>query len=342
MRILITGGAGYIGSHAVQQLQSAGHQVVVFDNLSTGQHGLLQGARWVKGDLADTALLTETLQNFGVEAVMHFAALSLVGESIQKPLSYFDNNVAGTISLLKAMQAAGVRRFVFSSTAATYGNPVYSPMDEAHPQQPINPYGRTKLMMEQLLTELSDKGQLDFVAFRYFNAAGASSEASIGEWRDPETHLIPNVLKNLYNDTPLTVYGNDYDTPDGTCVRDYVHVDDIVRAHRMALNYLENGGASTLLNLGTGKGASVLEVVRACEKVTGRPAKIQYMERRVGDPPVLVAQADKASEILGWQAETTELETIVATAWAWEQTLQNKLKQGAEAMSGNKSVASTH
>jgi UDP-glucose 4-epimerase len=327
MRILVTGGAGYIGSHAVQQLQAAGHEVVVFDNLSTGQFDLMQGVRWVNGELANTALLTETMQTFGVQAVMHFAALSLVGESIQKPLSYFDNNVAGTISLLKAMQANGVRRFVFSSTAATYGNPVYSPMDEAHPQQPINPYGRTKLMMEQLLSELSEKGQLDFVAFRYFNAAGASSAAAIGEWRDPETHLIPNVLKNLYKDTPLTIYGNNYDTPDGTCVRDYVHVDDIVRAHRMALSYLEEGGTSDIFNLGTGQGASVLEVVRACERVTGRPAQIQYMERRAGDPPVLVAKADKALQVLGWQAEMIDLESIVASAWAWEQTLQEKLKQ---------------
>jgi UDP-glucose 4-epimerase len=316
--ILVVGGAGYIGSHLVKELVET-KEVVVLDNLSTGHRSLVdRRAHFVEGDLGDKAVLDKVFSNYPIEAVMHFAANSLVGESVQHPYKYYQNNVANTLTLLHSMIEHGVKNFIFSSTAATYGIPNVELIDEQQPTQPINPYGRSKLMVEQILADFRDAYDLHYVVLRYFNAAGAHESAEIGEAHDPETHLIPIILQHLLGQRPkISVFGTDYDTPDGTCIRDYIHVTDLARAHILALNALLSGEKkSATYNLGNGKGYSVKEVIDTCERVTGRKAVIEYTERRPGDPARLVATSEKIYNELGWKAEYG-LEEIIASAWEW-------------------------
>jgi UDP-glucose 4-epimerase len=313
MNVLVTGGAGYIGSVCVEHLLDAGHAVTVFDHLGEGHRDAVDArARLVVGDLADRGLLAETLRASGAEAVVHFAASALVGESMTAPGKYFQNNVAHGLNLLEATVAAGVRKFVFSSTCATYGPPERVPMTEDLPQHPINPYGESKLMFERMLKWFGAVHGLEFVAFRYFNAAGASPR--FGEHHRVETHLIPNVLKVALGQKPhCEIYGIDYPTPDGTCIRDYIHVVDLAEAHRLALA----PGRTGFFNLGNGEGYSVRAVVAACEKVSGSKITTLERPRRPGDPPVLVASAQKARTELGWNPRFPALEDIVRTAWDW-------------------------
>lgn len=313
MNVFVTGGAGYIGSVCVEQLLEAGHEVTVFDNLSEGHRGALDPrARFVQGELADPAGITSALRASGAEAVLHFAANALVGESMVNPGKYFRNNVASGLNLLDAAAACRVQKFVFSSTCATYGPPDQVPMDETLPQRPINPYGESKLMFEKMLQWYQQIHKLEFVAFRYFNAAGAS--ARYGEHHRTESHLIPNVLKvPLGQSAHCEIYGTDYPTPDGTCIRDYIHIIDLAQAHILALA----PGAQGFFNLGNGDGYSVREVIRACETVAGKAIPTVEKPRRPGDPPRLVASAEKARQQLGWKPKYPKLEDIVASAWEW-------------------------
>ncbi|MBV8650848.1 MAG: UDP-glucose 4-epimerase GalE [Alphaproteobacteria bacterium] len=316
--ILVAGGAGYIGSHACKALARAGYLPVAYDNLSFGHSEAVRWGPLVVGDLADEALLTDTMRDFGVTAVMHFAASTFVGESVEKPELYFRNNVVNSLGLLEAMQRLGVKRLVFSSTCATYGLPETVPMDEATPQRPVNPYGESKLMVERALHWHAAAHGLGYVALRYFNAAGADPEGETGEDHTPETHLIPLVLAAaLGQRAQIEIYGTDYKTPDGTAVRDYIHVTDLAEAHVRALRHLEQDGASQALNLGTGRGYSVREVIAAAERITGRRVPRRKTVRRPGDPPALVADARRAQEMLGWQPSRSDLDTIIRTAWAW-------------------------
>jgi len=319
MHILVCGGAGYIGSHMAKMLAAQGHQVTVFDNLSTGHRDAVQWGPLVEGDLLNSADLERVFASKHIDAVMHFSARSLVGESVQKPDEYYLNNVVGTLNLLNAMCRHGVTKFIFSSTAAVFGNPDYTPIDEQHPTRPINPYGKTKLMVEQVLADYDQAFGLRSVALRYFNAAGADSEGTIGESHQPETHLIPNILLSVAKSGGhrLKVFGNDYPTPDGTCVRDYIHVHDLCDAHLRALDHLQRGGQSEIFNLGIGHGFSVLEVIAAASTVTGQKIPYDLTARRAGDPPVLVATADKARRQLDWTPRYTELGAIIETAWHW-------------------------
>jgi UDP-glucose 4-epimerase len=322
MDVLVVGGAGYIGSFVSRMLLTEGHRPTVLDNLSLGHRAALDpGIPLVKGDLADAELLARLFTERHFEAVMHFAALASVAESVQAPLTYYRNNVANTLNLLEAMRHAGVGRFIFSSSAAIFGIPEGVPIDERHPARPINPYGRSKLMVEEILRDAAAAGDLQFVALRYFNAAGASPDGRMGEDHRCETHLIPLVLKaalkGAQNGPTLKVFGTDYPTPDGTCVRDYIHVNDLARAHLLALEHLAAGGASAAFNLGNGKGFSVMEVIATAEKVTGRRVALETAARRAGDPPVLVAAADRISRELGWQPAFPSLEVIIETAWKW-------------------------
>ena len=317
MRILVTGGAGYIGSHATRLFLREGHDVVVYDDLSYGHAAAVPDGRLVVGDLADAVLLERTVRDRGVDAVVHFAAFTYVGESVEDPAKYYRNNLANTLTLLEVMRRAGVGRIVFSSTAATYGTPLEVPIPETHPQSPINPYGRSKLAMEWALADYAAAYGLGFAALRYFNAAGASPDGDIGEDHDPETHLIPIVLQAALGRRPhVSVFGTDYDTPDGTCIRDYVHVDDLASAHLLALERL-TPGARLAYNLGTGRGYSVREVIRTCEAVSGRRVPVQEGPRRAGDPAVLVASSEKATRELGWNPRYGDLTQIVETAWRW-------------------------
>ena len=327
--ILVIGGAGYIGSHCVNQLvQQPNTEVVVFDNFSTGHKELLaEKATLVEGDIRDEALLTRTLRDYNIDAVMHFAAFASVGESVQFPERYYDNNVMGSLSLLKAMVAADVKTLIFSSTCAVYGAPQFLPLTEEHPTNPVNPYGASKLMMERMMADFEQAHGLRYMALRYFNAAGASDSARIGEWHVPETHLIPLVLQAAIGERDnIKIFGTDYDTPDGTCIRDYVHVDDIADAHLKAMAYLQNGGKSDFINLGSESGYSVREVIETCKKVTDRDFDVIETERRPGDPARLVANAEKARQVLGWQVQHDNLEKVIASAWTWEQLLHNELK----------------
>lgn len=320
MNILVVGGAGYIGSHAVRVLIEAGHRVTVFDNLSRGHREAVPMGLLVEGELTDTQFVRETLERYEIEAVMHFAAFALVNESVNDPSLYYQNNVIATLSLLDAMRLAGVKKFVFSSTTATYGEPEIVPIRETTPQKPINPYGFTKLVIEQALADYSQAYGLGYAALRYFNAAGAHPDGSIGEDHDPESHLIPIVLQvALGQREQITVFGDDYQTPDGTCVRDYVHVNDLADAHLRALNRLEPG-KGLCLNLGTGHGTSVREIINACRKVTGHPIPEEMGPRREGDPSELVADACLAQEVLGWEPKYTDVQSIVETAWRWHQS----------------------
>ena len=317
MNILVTGGAGYVGSHAARLLDRAGHKVWVYDNLLLGHRGAVRPDRLIVGDLTDRAKLTSTLTEKKIDAVMHFAAFSLVPESVADPAKYYQNNVGGSLSLLEAMRAAGVQRIVFSSTTATYGVPTKLPITEDEPQKPINPYGFCKLVIEQALADYAAAYGFGYAALRYFNASGASPDGDIGEDHKPETHLIPIVLQVALGQRPhITIYGEDYPTPDGTCIRDYIHVNDLAAAHLLALEKLAPGQAMHY-NLGTGVGNSVREVLDAVQKVGGKPVPIVEGPRRAGDPPVLVASSAKILKDLGWSPKYRDLAAIVETAWKW-------------------------
>lgn len=316
--ILVVGGAGYIGSHLVKELVEK-EQVIVLDNLSTGHRYLVdERAVFIQGDLGNRADLDSIFDKYPIKAVMHFAANSLVGESVVNPLKYYQNNVAATLTLLETMLKFNVKNFIFSSTAATYGIPNVEMITENCPTNPINPYGCSKLMVEQILADFAAAYGLNYVVLRYFNAAGAHESAEIGEDHYPETHLIPIVLQHLSGQREkISVFGTDYDTPDGTCIRDYIHVTDLARAHILALEALLDGKKKTAVyNLGNGLGYSVKEVIETCERVTGRKAVIEYTDRRPGDPARLVASSQKIYEELGWKAENS-LEEIIASAWKW-------------------------
>jgi UDP-arabinose 4-epimerase len=328
MRVVVTGGAGYVGSHAVRELARRGHQVVIYDNLSTGLRPLAKGFELVEGDIGDRERLDGVLH--GAEAVMHFAAHCYVGESVENPRKYFHNNVHCAMSLLNGALDAGVRNFVFSSTCAVYGIPAKVPIPEDTPREPINPYGATKLLFEHALEGYSRAYGLRYAALRYFNAAGADESGEIGECHDPETHLIPLALQAACGVRPhIEVYGRDYPTPDGTCIRDYIHVNDLADAHVRALEYVAGGAASAVLNLGTGEGHSVMEVLAEVETVTGRPLPRKYGPRRPGDPPSLVADPTRALRVLGWKARRS-LNDIVSTAWRWMQSSQAALAGARE------------
>ncbi len=316
--ILVTGGAGYIGSHTTHALLARGHQVQVLDDLSKGYAHNVPEGRLNVINLHDSASLSALFGRYKFDAVIHFAAFIAVGESVQEPEKYFRNNVGGSLSLLSAMRQHGVRKLVFSSTAAVYGNPEATPIPETAPWKPVNPYGESKLMTETTLRWLDQCAGLKSVILRYFNACGAESKYGIGEEHEPETHLIPLILKAIRTGKPLTVFGNDYPTPDGSCIRDYIHVSDLASAHLSALESLMAGGGSDVFNAGTGKGYSVLEVIAAAERVTGRKVPYQFGPRREGDPAELVANSDKLQKTLGWKPAYDTLESMVESAWAFE------------------------
>jgi UDP-glucose 4-epimerase len=318
IKVLVVGGAGYIGSHMVKRLGQLGCHVTTLDDLSSGHRDAVLNGDFVQGSIADANLLDRLLGQ-GFDAVMHFASFIQVGESVQQPAKYYQNNVVNTLNLLEAMRAQGVQKFIFSSTAATFGEPQYTPIDERHPQQPINPYGRSKRMIEQVLADYDAAYGLKSVCLRYFNAAGADPEGQLGERHEPETHLIPLVLQAASGRRPhISVFGRDYDTPDGTCIRDYVHIADLCEAHWLALQSLMNGGSSQAYNLGNGNGFSVQEVIDTAEAVTERRIAVVNAPRREGDPARLVADATLARKQLGWQPQYADLATIIEHAWKWE------------------------
>lgn len=318
--ILVCGGAGYIGSHMVKLLDSAGYEVVVFDNLSSGHREALKWGAFVEGDLLNIDQLQDLFRSYSFDAVMHFSAKSLVGESVRNPFEYYQNNVVGTLNLLQAMQQQNVEKFIFSSSAAIFGHPQSDLINEQHPKEPINPYGRTKLMVEQMLKDTYDAHGISSVSLRYFNAAGSDASGQIGESHTPETHLIPNVLKAALGEgVGLKLFGDDYKTPDGTCIRDYVHVNDLASAHIKALNYLNDHSGALAFNLGNGQGFSVREVLNACEIVTGNKIDHEVVDRRPGDPGRLVANSAQAQRELDWRPEYSSIESIIKTAWTWHQ-----------------------
>jgi UDP-arabinose 4-epimerase len=324
MHVLITGGAGYIGSHTAKLVARAGLQPVVLDNLSRGHREAVQWCPLVVADIADREALQKVFREYSIEAVIHFAAFAYVGESMQAPDLYFRNNVVGTLNLLDVMREAGVRHIVFSSTCATYGRPRQIPISEDHIQQPVNPYGESKLIVERLLHWYGEIFGLSWVALRYFNAAGADPEAELGEDHDPETHLIPIAIAAALGTVPqLKIYGTDYETSDGTAIRDYVHVSDLAEAHLAALRYLSSGGVSTAFNLGTGAGHSVRQVAAMVEKVTGHRVPTAEVARRIGDPSCLIADPRKAKSALGWRPHHSSLEQIVRTAWDRTMNIQH-------------------
>lgn len=326
MKILVLGGAGYIGSHTVYALEEAGHEVVIIDNLETGHiEAVHPDAKFYQGDLRDRAFVDRVLdQETDIDAVIHFAANSLVGESMTNPLKYYDNNLCGTKTMLESMVAHGVDKIVFSSTAATYGMPEKIPILESDKTEPINPYGETKLSMEKMFKWVGKAHGLRFVSLRYFNAAGAHISGKIGEAHNPESHLIPLILQvpNGKRDH-ISIFGTDYETKDGTCVRDYIHVTDLAQAHILAVKYLMDGGESNIFNLGNGVGFTVKEVIDTARKVTGLPIKAVEEDRRAGDPDVLIASSEKARKVLGWKPELDSLEDIISTAWKWHSTHPN-------------------
>ena len=321
--ILVTGGAGYIGSHAVLALQQAGYEVIVLDNLSYGHRELVEDVLHVKlivGDTSDRALLDQIFANHNIAAVMHFAAYIAVGESVVEPAKYYRNNVSGTLTLLEAMLDASIKKFIFSSTCALYGEPKTVPIPEDHPFDPISPYATSKLMVEQMLSDFDAAYGLKSVRFRYFNAAGADPNGLLGEDHAPETHLIPLVLLTaLGKRDSVSIFGTDYSTRDGTCVRDYIHVADLAEAHVLGLDYLLKGGDSQVFNLGNGNGFSVREVIETAKQVTGREIKVVESNRRPGDPPILVGSSDKARSILGWNPKYPNVNEIITHAWQWHQ-----------------------
>jgi UDP-glucose 4-epimerase len=321
--ILVTGGAGYIGSHTVLALKQAGYEVVILDNLVYGHRDLVEQVlqvELVEGDTSDRALLDNLFQTRHFDAVMHFSAYAYVGESVTDPAKYYRNNVLGTLTLLESMLTASIKNFVFSSTCATYDVPNFIPITEDHPQNPINPYGATKLMVERILTDFDVAYNFKSVRFRYFNAAGANPEGLLGEDHNPETHLIPLVLQTaLGQREAISIFGTDYPTHDGTCIRDYIHVNDLADAHILGLEYLLNGGDSDVFNLGNGNGFSVREVIAAAEDVTGMVIKVEECDRRPGDPPALIGTSEKARKILNWQPQYPGIKDIVSHAWQWHQ-----------------------
>jgi UDP-glucose 4-epimerase len=321
--ILVTGGAGYIGSHVVKELLREGHRPIIYDNLQTGHRKAAGDAVFVRGDLSDPGRLKETFQSFPVQAVMHFAGDCLVGESVKDPFKYFNNNVKNSIQLVEVMTECHITKIVFSSSAAVYGEPERVPIPEEHPCSPKNPYGETKWIFERFLRALHDLGKLDYISLRYFNAAGAHPEGSLGEDHSPETHLIPLGLQAVLSGVSIPVYGTDYDTPDGTCIRDYIHVIDLAQAHILALKKLGAGGGSGIYNLGNGNGYSVKEVIETIKRVTGKAPRTVDSPRRPGDPARLVASSKRIQDELKWRPGYPELERIVETAWQWHKNHPN-------------------
>ena len=320
MSILVCGGAGYIGSHINKQLNLEGYDTIVFDNLVYGHREAVKWGEFVQGDLANISDLETVFNTHTIDAVFHFAAYAYVGESVKEPEKYYYNNVANTLNLLKVMRYHGCNKIIFSSTCATYGEPDRVPITEDMPQNPINPYGATKLMMERIFKDYHTAYGLKFVVLRYFNAAGCDPEGEIGESHDPETHIIPLVLDAASGARPdIKVFGTDYDTPDGSCIRDYIHVTDLADAHLLALHYLEEGKESNFFNLGNARGTSVLEVVDSVKHVTGKDFKVILSERRPGDPAKLVGSSEKAQRVLGWKPKYADIDTIVSHAWNWHE-----------------------
>lgn len=316
--ILLTGGAGYIGSHTAYLLHTLGYKVVVLDNLGHQQTFDHSWAEFIKADVADTKTLSSIFKKHTIHAVMHFAGFIEVGESVKRPDTFYRNNVINSVVLLDVMRAHDVKKIIFSSTCAVYGDPVFVPMSEEHPVVPLSPYAKTKLAVEYALQDYAQAYDMRYVALRYFNAAGALPEVGLGECHQPETHVLPLLLRAIKNDTPFTIFGDDYKTPDGTCIRDYIHVQDIARAHVLALEFLDQGNASDVFNLGTGNGCSVRQLIDAAQKVCNKLPEIIVQPRRAGDASVLVANAQKASKMLQWDANHSDLETIVRSAWQWE------------------------
>lgn len=334
MRVLVAGGAGYIGSHTCKALAKAGHVPVVLDDLSTGNRWAVRWGPLIEGNIGDRDLVVRTLRSEKIDAVMHFAASAYVGESVTNPEKYFRNNVVYSLNLLDAMREAGVETIVFSSTCATYGEPAKLPLDETHPQNPVNPYGESKLFVEKALRWYGEAYELQWIALRYFNAAGADVDTEIGEAHDPEPHLIPLIMQAARGERPeVSIFGTDYSTPDGTAVRDYIHVDDLAQAHILGMRHLAEGGKSGAFNLGTGHGYSVREVITAVEKYAGCKVPVAEKARRPGDPHSLVAGAARAAEILGWRP-AHNLDSIVSTAWAWECA---RSRQGSTVMQSKES-----
>jgi len=317
MRILVTGGAGYIGSHTVRLLLARGHEVWIYDNLSEGHRAAVPAERLIVGDLCDVAQVDQLVMDRRIEAVIHFAAFTYVGDSVREPGKYYQNNLVNTLNLMECLRRNRVGRFVFSSTAATFGVPERVPITEDEPQRPINPYGSSKLAVERALADYAVAYGWGYAALRYFNAAGASPDAKIGEDHDPETHLIPLIVQAILGQRPaIEIYGTDYPTPDGTCIRDYIHVDDLAAAHLLALENLQPG-SGLRYNLGIGRGYSVREVIQAVESVTGKRVPVKEGPRRPGDPPVLVASSDRIQQELGWRPQYTDIRPIIETAWRW-------------------------
>jgi UDP-glucose 4-epimerase len=321
--ILVTGGAGYIGSHAVLALKEKGYDVVILDNLVYGHRDVVENnlkVELIVGETTDRALLDQIFNTRNIAAVMHFAAYAYVGESVENPAKYYQNNVVGTLTLLEAMQQAGINQFVFSSTCATYGVPETVPIPETHPQNPINPYGESKLMVERILKDFDTAYGLKSVSFRYFNAAGADPQGRTGEDHNPETHLIPLILLTaLGKRNAIKIFGTDYPTRDGTCIRDYIHVTDLAQAHVLGLEYLLNGGESEVFNLGNGNGFTVREMIATAKEVTQTDFMVEETDRRPGDPAMLVGSSEKARQVLGWQPEYANLSQIIDHAWQWHQ-----------------------
>lgn len=321
--ILVTGGAGYIGSHINKELNKQGYETVVIDNLSYGHEDFVKWGALERVDLSNSREIRKVFQNYPIDAVMHFAAFTYVGESVEDPQKYYLNNLRNTLNLLKVMMEFEVEKIVFSSTCATYGDPLEIPITEDHPQNPISPYGRGKFMVEQVLRDYSQAYGLKYVSLRYFNAAGADPDGELGESHQPETHLIPLILDAaLGRREDIKIFGTDYPTPDGTCIRDYIHVTDLADAHIKALEYLENSGKSEVFNLGNGNGFSVREVIEEARKVTGRKITAVETDRRPGDPPILVGSSKKAREILKWEPKFDDLSQIISTAWEWHKNLK--------------------
>ena len=328
-KILVVGGAGYIGSHMVKDLLDSGHNVITLDDLSTGHRDLLPGGTFVEGDLGDKDILNRLFSTHNISAVMHFAAFSLVGESVENPLKYYRNNLAATTVLLTEMVRHRVNRFIFSSTAAVYGEPLEIPITENHPSNPTNPYGATKIAVERMLHDCDSSYGLKYISLRYFNASGADETGTIGERHTQETHLIPLILKVATGEREdIRIFGTDYPTPDGTCIRDYIHVSDLTEAHLLALKALLSGGESAVYNLGNNHGYSVREVIELAKKVTGKKITVLETDRRPGDPATLIASSEKIKTSLGWKPKFENLETIIKSAWVWHQNEVHNITGG--------------
>ncbi len=323
--ILVTGGAGYIGSHAAKALRDAGYRIVLFDNLKAGHRESTLGLPFVEGDVQDTAAVRSVIREYGISAVIHFAAVASVGDSMREPAEYYRQNVGGALSVLNAMMSESVQRFVFSSTAAVYGDPIETPITEEHSTQPMNVYGETKLVIERAIPYYEKAYGLKSIRLRYFNAAGADPDGFLGEDHNPEIHLIPRVIKSILGGPPFKIFGEDYSTPDGTCVRDFVHVSDLANAHVLSVGALESGARSTVYNLSNGRPHSVRDVISTVEAVTGRSVRWSSGERRPGDPAVLFASSEKIRHELGWKPIYPELTSMVETAWNWHKTHPNGL-----------------